>query len=230
MTPSEAPKALQASECSELLDPTRANCWISAQHQPGKFIEIFGEPQDQVLLQLAAAPCLIRPLCLQITQQECINRERPRTAAFLIALTCSAHWAEAHVKIARMTLTIKLDRNWSSFQLANSAPPLSVTDSAIAPSARILLQVGFCFTAAREERQRATAITGATECLQIEGTEHKEAAEMTAAASVERAASTDRGQPTRRGAERKAKEKKQEHNKYQSHKERQASKARKANE
>ncbi len=37
-----------------------------------------------------------------------------------------------------MTLTIKLDRNWSSFQLANSAPPLSVTDSAIAPSARMV--------------------------------------------------------------------------------------------
>lgn len=36
-----------------------------------------------------------------------------------------------------MTLTIKLDGNWSSFQLANSAPPLSVTDSAIAPSARM---------------------------------------------------------------------------------------------
>jgi len=36
-----------------------------------------------------------------------------------------------------MTLTIKLDRNWSSFQLANSAPPLSVTDSALAPSARM---------------------------------------------------------------------------------------------
>jgi hypothetical protein len=46
-------------------------------------------------------------------------------------------WAEARVKIARMTLTIKLDGNWNSFQLANSAPPLSVTDSAIAPSARI---------------------------------------------------------------------------------------------
>ena len=46
-------------------------------------------------------------------------------------------WAEARVKIARVTLTIKLDGNWSSFQLANSAPPLSVTDSAIAPSARI---------------------------------------------------------------------------------------------
>ena len=38
-----------------------------------------------------------------------------------------------------MTLTIKLDGNWSSFQLANSAPPLSVTDSAIAPSARMAL-------------------------------------------------------------------------------------------
>ena len=32
MTPSEAPKALQASECSELLDPMGASCWISAQH------------------------------------------------------------------------------------------------------------------------------------------------------------------------------------------------------
>ena len=51
-------------------------------------------------------------------------------------------WAEAHIKIARMTLTIKLDRNWSSFQLANSAPPLSVTDSAIAPSAR-MVDAGF---------------------------------------------------------------------------------------
>ena len=47
-------------------------------------------------------------------------------------------WPEGRVKIARMTLTIKLDRNWSSFQLANSAPPLSVTDSAIAPSARMV--------------------------------------------------------------------------------------------
>ena len=47
-------------------------------------------------------------------------------------------WAEAPVKIARMTLTIKLDGNWSSFQLANNTPPLSVTGSVIAPSARIL--------------------------------------------------------------------------------------------
>ena len=52
--------------------------------------------------------------------------------------TCKNGWAEARIKIARMTLTIKLDGNWSCFQLANSAPPLSVTDSAIAPSARML--------------------------------------------------------------------------------------------
>ena len=55
----------------------------------------------------------------------------------LISYTCLLCWAEAPIKIARMILTIKLDGNWSSFQLANSAPPLSVTDSAIAPSARM---------------------------------------------------------------------------------------------
>ena len=49
-------------------------------------------------------------------------------------------WAEASVKIARMTLTINLDGNWSSFQLANSTPPLSVTGSAIALFARMFLQ------------------------------------------------------------------------------------------
>ena len=49
----------------------------------------------------------------------------------------SWYWAEARLKIARMTLTIKRDGNWSSFQLANSALPLSVTSSAIAPSARM---------------------------------------------------------------------------------------------
>ena len=32
MIPSEPPKALQASECSELLDPMRASCQIPAQH------------------------------------------------------------------------------------------------------------------------------------------------------------------------------------------------------
>ena len=38
MTLSEAPKALQASECNELLDRMRASCCIFAQHQPDKFM------------------------------------------------------------------------------------------------------------------------------------------------------------------------------------------------
>ena len=60
-----------------------------------------------------------------------------------LASVCAAGrcWAEAPVKIARMTLTIKLDGNWSSFQLANNTPPLSVTGSVIAPSARMCLKV-----------------------------------------------------------------------------------------
>ena len=62
-------------------------------------------------------------------------RRMPRTGSKRASL--APCWAEAPIKIARMTLTIKLDGNWSSFQLANSAPPLSVTDSAIAPSARM---------------------------------------------------------------------------------------------
>ena len=42
------------------------------------------------------------------------------------------------ITIARTTLTIKLDGDCTSFQFANSAPPLCVTDRAIAPAARIL--------------------------------------------------------------------------------------------
>ena len=44
-----------------------------------------------------------------------------------------------------MTLTIKLDGNWNSFQVANSAPPLSATDSAMPLSARM-----------RAKRQKST--------------------------------------------------------------------------
>ena len=43
----------------------------------------------------------------------------------------------AHLKIASLTLMVNLDRNWSSFQLAKSTSPPSVTDSANAPSARM---------------------------------------------------------------------------------------------
>ena len=69
----------------------------------------------------------------------CTCPRRESTLGSSIPLTILS-WAEARVKIARMTLTIKLAGNWSSFQLANSAPPLSVTDSAIAPSARMFIQ------------------------------------------------------------------------------------------
>ena len=75
--------------------------------------------------------CLLAAAC-----HTCTCPRRQSTLGIDIPLTRRS-WAEARVKIARMTLTIKLDRNWSSFQLANSAPPLSVTDSAIASSARM---------------------------------------------------------------------------------------------
>ena len=74
--------------------------------------------------------CLLAAAC-----HTCTCPRRQSTLGNGIPLTRFS-WTEARVKIARMTLTIKLDRNWSSFQLANSAPPLNVTDSAIAPSAR----------------------------------------------------------------------------------------------
>ena len=62
-------------------------------------------------------------------------RQTPSKHKRVVDSRVIARWAEAPIKIARMTLTIKLDGNWSSFQLANSAPPLSATDSALAPSA-----------------------------------------------------------------------------------------------
>ena len=39
-----------------------------------------------------------------------------------ISFSLSLCWADTHIKITRTTLTIKLDRNRSSFQLANSTP------------------------------------------------------------------------------------------------------------
>ena len=69
-----------------------------------------------------------------------MNIELNTTRYEAIDIMIIKRWAEAPIKIARMTLTIKLDGNWSSFQLANSAPPLCVTDSAIAPSARMVMR------------------------------------------------------------------------------------------
>ena len=67
-TPSEPPKALQASECSELLDPMRASCLILAQHQPGKFDEgcrgsfAFLQTQRRQVLLLVRPPRTISPV------------------------------------------------------------------------------------------------------------------------------------------------------------------------
>ena len=58
---------------------------------------------------------------------------------------------------------IKLDRNWSSFQLANSAPPLSVTGSAIAPSARMQKKEA-AFTALEQRYQ--TCCLGTVPCAE----------------------------------------------------------------
>jgi hypothetical protein len=55
-----------------------------------------------------------------------------------MAMLVAHFWTKAHIQIARKTLAIKLDKDWNSFQLANNAPPLSVTDSAIAPSGMML--------------------------------------------------------------------------------------------
>ena len=52
----------------------------------------------------------------------------------------SIRWAEARIKIARIILTIRLDWNWSSFQLANIALPVDVMSCDIAPSARIKVE------------------------------------------------------------------------------------------
>ena len=41
VTLEEPPRALQTSECHELLNPTRTSCLILAQRQPGKLDEIF---------------------------------------------------------------------------------------------------------------------------------------------------------------------------------------------
>ena len=82
MIPSEAPKALQASECSKLLDPTSANCWISAQHQPGKFTnfrwENFDGPRGEKLRALRAMAVLCFAAVAAIESAGEIKREKKK--------------------------------------------------------------------------------------------------------------------------------------------------------
>ncbi len=69
MTPSESPRALQTSECNELLDPTRASWLILAQRQPGKFISSLTHrapgshrlPPEKQLLNLGALLGCLQP-------------------------------------------------------------------------------------------------------------------------------------------------------------------------
>jgi len=93
-----------------------------------------GHPLNQMSHKNAASSVVARTPAVQGSMLPPCARQGTRQTQ---TPKCRKHWAEAHEKIARMTLTIKLDRNWSSFQLANRAPPLSVTDSSIAPSARM---------------------------------------------------------------------------------------------
>ena len=85
----------------------------------------------------------ISPRCvLARTRQFVPNRlgrihKQQRSSGAPCGTVCILHWAMAHLKIASLTLMANLDRNWNSFQLAKSTSPLSVTDSANAPSARM---------------------------------------------------------------------------------------------
>ena len=115
MTPSEAPKALQASECSELLDPMRASCWISAQHSPGKFMQ---RNAERCTCWRGAAACWRWP---------------PAHATPHVPAHGTCVGPKPAQSIAGMTWAIKLGRTWNRFQLASSAPPRCATDSADAP-------------------------------------------------------------------------------------------------
>ena len=111
-TPEGPPRALQASECRELLDPTRASCLILAQRQPGKFIN--SGRASRLHLSIGERALLAREL---------ITGRKPNQKL-----------QENHQD--------SLDGSRSSFQLANSTPPQGVIDCAIAPSTRIPLRRG----------------------------------------------------------------------------------------
>jgi len=68
-TPSEPPRALQASECSELLDPTRASCLILAQRQPGKLLPYESGSATWTHIVVAVWPLLVGLyFCFRYTQ------------------------------------------------------------------------------------------------------------------------------------------------------------------
>ena len=93
-----------------------------------------------LLTRCACAHCCVQVACLRFAFGGVAFAQLRAPLRQLYVRNVALHcWAEAPVQIARITLTIKLDRDWSSSQLASSALPLSVTDSAIAPSARMIV-------------------------------------------------------------------------------------------
>ena len=82
---------------------------------------------DSVAHQLRLRPLLcagrVFPLCIWWC---CLCTTNGRLCASYTRATLRCNVGpRPPYKIAKFTLTIKLDRNWSSFQRANSAPPLS---------------------------------------------------------------------------------------------------------
>ena len=128
--PEGYPRALQASECHELLNPTRTSCLILAQRQPGKLFELCTN--------------LLFDGLTYFTDLVQINYPRiwwtlwHRITLHYIGIKHLHVGPKPYKKLQEWPWG-HLDGNWSSFQLAKSTPPQSVIDHAIAPSARMSL-------------------------------------------------------------------------------------------
>ena len=128
--PKGPPRALQASECHELLNPTRTSCLILAQRQPGKLFELCTN--------------LLFDGLTYFTDLVQINYPRiwwtlwHRITLHYIGIKHLHVGPKPYKKLQEWPWG-HLDGNWSSFQLAKSTPPQSVIDRAIAPSARMFV-------------------------------------------------------------------------------------------
>ena len=103
-------RALQTSECNELLDPARASCLILAQRQPGKL------PCSD-----AARHAVLRRDIKDVGAGggSVPTTQGPEPTSTPPVEILNVSWAEARSKIATWSMTLHIDVNWSSFQLAN---------------------------------------------------------------------------------------------------------------
>ena len=81
-TPKGPPRALQASECRELLNPTRASCLILAQRQPGKLLRAHSGHGTYSLADNAGGPW---------TQSQPLLGQNPEKNCYLFALLRPYH-------------------------------------------------------------------------------------------------------------------------------------------